>query len=59
MRDPTSSIWRLKVYVSLHSRKKVIERLNAVYGRPVRRTPGPDPVIEAMALEVLRRELWS
>ncbi len=46
----------LEAYVGSHGGKDITERLNAVYGgtKPAR----PDRVLEAMVLELLRRERW-
>jgi len=42
-------------YVRRHGRDDVTQRLNEVY----RNAPSePDPLIEALSLEVLRREKW-
>jgi hypothetical protein len=47
----------LEAYVGSASGKEITERLNAVYGGR-RRAAKPDPVIEALALELLRLERW-
>ncbi len=42
-------------YVRKHGRDDITERLNAVYGK---QSSTVDPALEAISLEVLRRERW-
>jgi len=48
----------LEAYVGLHGGRDITERLNAVYVKKRRDASRLDPVIEAMSLEILRRERW-
>jgi metal-responsive CopG/Arc/MetJ family transcriptional regulator len=48
----------LEAYVGLHGGKDITERLNAVYARRGPSAPRTDPFIEAMSLEILRRQRW-
>ena len=48
----------LEAYVGLDGGKDITERLNAVYERMGPSPLRTDPLVEAMSLEVLRRESW-
>lgn len=45
----------IEEYVKRHGRDDITERLNKVYSKTFAEL---DPVVEGMALEVLRREKW-
>jgi metal-responsive CopG/Arc/MetJ family transcriptional regulator len=47
----------VEAYVGVHGGRDITERLNAIYGTAKARSR-MDPVMESMALEVLRREPW-
>jgi hypothetical protein len=45
----------LKAYVGRHGGQDITEQLNSIYAKDSSKL---DPVLEAMSLEVLRREPW-
>jgi predicted transcriptional regulator len=45
----------LKAYVGRHGRRDITEQLNSVYAGGASKL---DPVLEALSLEVFRREPW-
>ncbi len=47
----------LEAYVGQHGGKEITKRLNTVYSRPGS-PPSLDRALEALSLEVLRRERW-
>jgi len=48
----------VEAYVGTEGGRAITASLNAVYGGKGKKAAGPDPAIEAMALDLLRRERW-